>query len=154
MDGLATSSASVPDGEEVSAHLTLESILDGDLTVTGVVVAPWIGECRRCLRPVRGELRSPIRELFEPARAGGPLDEDSYLLEGEQVDLEAPIRDVVLLNLPLAPLCAESCAGPDPDAHPVSVEGVPRSERGSADPVERAAEADERWAPLRDLKFD
>lgn len=141
----------MPDGEDVSALVTLESILDGRLTVTGVVVAPWEGECRRCLRPVRGELRAQVRELFEPKRPGGPADEDSYVLDGEQVDLEPLTRDGVLLGLPLAPLCSESCAGPDPEAHPVSVEGRTGAENGSG---ELPAEADDRWAALRDLKFD
>ena len=119
----------------MTARITLESILDGALTVTGRVTAPWAGECRRCLREVKGELVAELREVFEPRAIEG----ETYPLLGDRADLEPMLRDAVLLTLPLAPLCEDACAGPDPEAHPVSVQG------------DAPAEPDSRWAALRDL---
>jgi uncharacterized protein len=76
------------------------------------------------------------------------VDGDTYPLEGDVVDLAPMVRDVALLALPLAPLCAPDCRGPDPDAHPVAlaVEAEPDDVDGPA--------ADRRWAPLAGLRLD
>lgn len=141
LEGLQTSTAQVPDDADVDVQVTLESILDGAVTATGTVSAPWVGECRRCLKEVTGTLVADVREVFSPR----PLqDEDVYPLDGDHVDLAPMARDAVLLHLPLAPLCTEVCAGPDPEGHPVSVEGE-SGEGGAADP---------RWSALGELRFD
>jgi uncharacterized protein len=142
----------VPDDADVTARLTLESILDGALTATGIVSAPWIGECRRCLREVHGVATAEVREVFEPrgrweAGSGSSAPEEhegeTYPLDGDHPDLEPLVRDAVLLTLPLAPLCEDACVGPDPDEHPVVV---------AEDPD--AVEPDPRWGALGQLKFD
>jgi uncharacterized protein len=48
-----------------------------------------------------------VQELFEAT----PLDGETYPLEHDHVDLALPIRDAVLLELPIAPLCRADCAG-------------------------------------------
>ena len=41
-----------------------------------------------------------------------PTDEgETYPLDGDQIDLEPMVRDAVLLELPLGPLCGDDCAG-------------------------------------------
>jgi uncharacterized protein len=138
LDGLVLTSSRVPDGAELVITGVLESVSEG-MTATGTVVAPFVGECRRCLGEVHGQLEAPFREVFEPH----PVEGETYKLEGDEVDLEQMVRDAVLLALPLAPLCAEDCAGPAPDIIPVVV----------AD--DAAVEApDPRWAALDALKFD
>ena len=52
------------------------------------------------------------------------------------------VRDAVLLALPLAPLCADACAGPAPDEFPT---GPVATEEQPVDP---------RWAALTQLEFD
>ena len=141
---LAVSSAGVPDDAVVDADLTLEFLVDGRLTATGAIEAPWRGTCRRCLEPVDGVATVHVQEVFE--RQPVP-DAETYRLDGDRVDLEPMIRDAVLLALPLAPLCRPDCPGPDPE-RPVTIEGEePAVETGEAPP-------DPRWATLRDLKFD
>jgi uncharacterized protein len=90
----------------------LDSI-DGGIEVTAVVTAPWVGECRRCLEPVDGELRCEVREMYRSRREGEAPDEDeeTYPLVGEQIDLEPLVCDALLLELPIAPLCREDCKG-------------------------------------------
>jgi uncharacterized protein len=143
LPGLATTIAAVPDDADVDAHLMLESILDGAVTVTGSISAPWAGECRRCLRNVEGLLVTEVREVYAPPKSAPSEDDETYPLTGDLVDLEPLVRDAVLLALPLAPLCDDGCAGPDPDAHPVRVAG-----EGDDD-----APLDPRWAALGELEL-
>jgi uncharacterized protein len=79
----------------------------GAVVVSGTVTAPWRGPCRRCLADADGTVRIDVREVFEDE----PDPEQTYLLEGDRLDLEPLARDAVLLELPLAPLCREECAG-------------------------------------------
>lgn len=142
---LGITSARVPDGAEVVVDATLEAI-EGGVTVSGTVTAPWEGECRRCLEPVTGTVEAPLSEVFEPH----PTEGETYPLEGDEVDLEPVVRDAVLLGLPLAPLCREDCPGPAPDAFPTTVEGEgPEAEAGDEEPPR-----DPRWAALDELRLD
>jgi uncharacterized protein len=136
LDDLAISTASVAAGTPVDIHLVLESI-GGPLTATGTVGAHWTGACRRCLEPVTGYAQAAVQEIFE-AR---PTEGETYLLAGDQIDLEPMVRDAVLLALPLAPLCTDDCRGPAPDAFP------------TGPPDEDAPTPDPRWAALRDLEL-
>ncbi|MGH9124062.1 MAG: YceD family protein [Acidimicrobiales bacterium] len=114
LSGLAITSSAVPAGAPVTVDADLE-IVDGGVVVTGTVSGPWVGECRRCLRPVSGQLAATVREVYERApRSHGDEhgDEiDTYPLTGDVVDLAPLARDAVFLELPLAPLCRDDCAG-------------------------------------------
>lgn len=134
---LAISSASVPEGGQVQVDVELESISNG-IVAEGTVRAPWVGECRRCLRPVEGELDASVREIFDVH----PTEGETYPLEDDTVDLEPMVRDAVLLALPLAPLCGPDCEGPAPEAFPT----------GPSTESERPP--DPRWAALDELRFD
>ena len=138
LDGLAVSTARVPDGAPVHVDLVLES-LSSALTATGTVRVAWEGACRRCLDPVEGETEADVTaEVFERR----PTEGETYPLVGEQIDLEPLVRDAVLLALPLAPLCADDCLGPAPEEFPTGA------------PVDGEAPRDPRWAALDDLSFE
>jgi uncharacterized protein len=115
--------------------------------VLGTVVAPWTGECRRCLEDVVGELRIEVSEVFESRATPG----ETYPIDGDEVDLEPVVRDAVLLHLPLAPLCRENCLGPAPEAFPAVVDGVGVEGVGvEGEPPPK----DPRWAALDVLRGD
>jgi uncharacterized protein len=143
LPGLAVTSAHVPDGEAVGVDLELEALSNG-LVATGTVHVPWEGECRRCLRHVRGETEAEVREIFEPR----PVEGETYPLADDTVDLEPLVRDAVLLALPLAPLCGPDCKGPAPDDFPTGVAEEEPAEAGDEVP------SDPRWAALDALRFD
>ncbi len=87
--------------------------LDGGIEVEGSVSSEWEGECRRCLSSVRGVITCEVRELFRPRRRHEKPgdDEETYPLESEMLDLRPLVRDALLLELPVAPLCKDDCAG-------------------------------------------
>jgi uncharacterized protein len=128
----------IPGGSLASSHLELESLSDG-LVVSGTVTAPWEGICRRCLRPLTGELVAQVREVFSHT----PVDDDVYPLTGEQLDLEPMVRDVLLLELPLAPLCQADCQGLCP---------VCGADRNEVDCGHDDRPTDPRWAGLDALR--
>jgi uncharacterized protein len=126
-------------GDDVVAEVVLEA--QGDtVTVTGTVTAGWEGACRRCLEATGGVVTVEVSEVFEH----DPVEGETYLLGPDLLDLAPALREALALALPLAPLCDDSCAGPDPEAHPVATAGDDEDE----------PPADPRWAALDVLRFD
>lgn len=140
IDDLATMGSSVPEGGEVSVEVTLSSY-PGGVMASGTVEAPWTGECRRCGGPVAGEVRSEVRERYVP-EDGTDADDEAYPLADDELDLEPLARDAVLLELPLAPLCAEDCLGLCPQC------GVNRNEEACS----CQQPTDPRWSALDALR--
>jgi len=140
LPGLTVIESRVPDDALVTVDVTVQ-VAEGAVVAHGTVSAPWVGVCRRCLRPAAGEIETEVRELFEPDGDG----DDTYPLRGDQVDLEPLARDAVLLGLPLAPLCTEGCLGLCP---------ICGANRNEGDCGHRDQPTDPRWAGLDVLKAD
>ncbi len=112
----------VPAGAELQLAVQLEGVTEGVL-VTAQVTAPLAGECARCLEPFTSAIEVRLQELFElrtkpaapdgaPQAAGQLAEPDGYQLDGSGLlDLEAALRDSLVLELPLSPLCSADCAG-------------------------------------------
>jgi len=98
----------VPEGEPVELEVQLEEVSDGVL-VTAAVTAPLAGECARCLDEFTSSVRVGFQELF--SAQAQESDDDGYLLDGDLLDLEPALRDALVLELPLSPLCADDCQG-------------------------------------------
>ena len=140
LDDLEVLGSVVPEGAAVSLDVRLEAVNDG-VVVKGTVAAPWLGECRRCLRPVEGRLSVEVLEVFEEE----PVEGETSKLDVDRIDLEPLAREAVLLELPLAPLCADDCPGLCP---------MCGAELDGADCGHTIAPRDERWAALDQLTFD
>ena len=108
--------ARVPVGADLELEVQLEGVAEGVL-VTANVTVPLAGECARCLEPFASATTVRFQELFTAApepdsEAGQPDSEESYLLDvSGYLDLEAALRDAVVLELPLSPLCEDGCQG-------------------------------------------
>ncbi len=137
IDDLQCVGSTVPAGGCVEADVTLISMLGG-IEVTGTVTAPWSGECRRCLESASGTMAVAVRELYTDDGDG----EDTYPLPNDDLDLEPLVRDAVLLELPLVPLCRSDCLGLCPSC------GVNRNEEQCS----CTEEGDSRWAALDVLR--
>lgn len=150
---------SIPDYEAIDLELRLEAVADGIL-ISGTVAAEAIGECTRCLDPVEISIDEKFQELFlyevdyrqksqkkkSIRKEEDLLDEESDLvkfMDGELVDLEPCVRDAIILNLPINPLCEPDCLGLCPEC------GI----KWTLLPADHAhARADIRWAGLEGWK--
>jgi uncharacterized protein len=94
---------------KLQENILLQGRLDGEVML----------ECSRCLESYVQPLHMELELEFQPSVAvltGEPLpppeDDSIYLIDGHHMlDLEEPIREHVLLNLPMRPLCRPDCAG-------------------------------------------
>jgi uncharacterized protein len=100
----------VPPGSEITLDLRLEAVMEGVL-VSGPVHAEARGECARCLDPMTVPVDVELLELYAYPGRDAPEDDDIGHLVGDFIDLEARLRDAVVLGLPLRPVCFEDCPG-------------------------------------------
>lgn len=75
-------------------------------------------ECSRCLEDARTPIATRIAEEFFPRvdlRTGAAVQRpegDGYMItEAHELDLSEPIRQAVLLEQPMKPLCSADCRG-------------------------------------------
>jgi uncharacterized protein len=111
--GLGLDLIGVPDGASLELDLRLESVTEGVL-VTGMVTAPLTGQCGRCLDPITDEIDVSVCELFaypDSVTDETTEEDEVHRTDGEYLDVEPMVRDVVVLALPWTPLCRPDCAG-------------------------------------------
>ncbi|MEX0848528.1 MAG: DUF177 domain-containing protein [Ilumatobacteraceae bacterium] len=124
--------------EPVEIHLVLESLIGG-VVVNGGVDATWHGTCRRCAMPAAGSLHCDVHELYQSV----VTDPEAFELTGDQLDLEPMVREVLILDAPVSPLCRADCAGLCPGC------GIDRNTATCDCKVEPD---DSPWSALDDLK--
>ncbi len=151
MGEIVLKSANVRSAVSVSLDLDLEVLADG-LCLTGGIRTQWTGECRRCLDEVEGTIEVALDEIFEVR----PTEGETYPLGYDTVNIEPAVRDTLVLNMPMTPLCADDCVGPDPERFPTSSsDGAGGTSGGEADAAgEEEKRIDPRWAALADITFD
>ena len=132
--------ARLPADGLVAIELRLESLSDG-IVVDGRISVPWSADCRRCLEPARGVTVSEVHELYQVVLT----DPDAFEIVGDQIDLRPLVRDLALLDAPIAPICSATCAG---------LCAVCGSNRNT-DPCScNTATVDPRWAGLEGFHVD
>jgi uncharacterized protein len=133
------------EGADLLLDLRLESVVEGVLA-TGRVSGSLVGECVRCLDPVEVEVDADFQELFYydlEDLSAEELEEAVSVVE-ELVDVEPLVRDALMLDLPLQPLCEPDCPGLCAQC------GAPLAE----DPDHHHDAVDPRWAALSALTGD
>jgi uncharacterized protein len=123
---------------------------DADVIVAGTLDVPLTIPCARCLEPVDFRVSKPIAAIAvlpkKVAPAGSDYEftaeeADMIPYDGENVVLDDLVRDELVLETPMYPLCSEDCPG---IAAPLgSSETVSQPEADTVDP---------RLAPLLRLK--
>lgn len=121
-EGMGIPVIGVPTGANIELSIDLQAVGEGIL-VTGSAVMPVSGECSRCLEQIEYDDDVDITALFAypPTDSRGRVieqdddsadaDEQLWVEADDHIDLEGPLRDAVVLGLPLAPLCEEDCPG-------------------------------------------
>jgi uncharacterized protein len=111
-----------------------------DVVVHGTLDASLTVPCARCLEPAKLTVHAELGVLFVPASrlgsAGGNERElsqeeaDTLPFDGEKVVLDDLVRDELVLEIPMIPLCSEDCPGmsptPDHEASPADKPIDPR----------------------------
>ncbi|MBT4949799.1 MAG: YceD family protein [Candidatus Nanopelagicales bacterium] len=142
--------AKVAPASKMPAQIRIESVLDGvlvNLDFDFEVEA----ECARCLEPVMWTDHSRVTELFlyeetdSRGRVVQACDDASeeltfFYVQDDAVDLLDSVRDAIVLDLPLSPLCRPDCLGICPQCGD-KLEGVPHDH----------ATTDHRWSALEGL---
>ncbi len=101
---------------QVSADVTL-SRRDRDIFVKGVVKFTHRLQCARCLREILRPREEKIQILYTPSRLLDTelelteADVNTLFYEGDLIDLEQPIRDAIVLSMPMKLLCKPDCKG-------------------------------------------
>ena len=135
---LGVGAISVVTGSIIDVSARFESVHEGILA-TGEVDADAEGQCSRCLDPIKLVVEVDFQELF----AYSGTEEDEFLVQDDQIDLEQVIRDAVVLSLPFQPVCSADCLGLCPEC------GVKLAE----DPNHvHDVLIDSRWNELKKLK--
>ncbi len=125
---------------------------DDVILVSGRAHIDLQATCSRCLTPVPVTLDTPITVTLFPrgeepqAGTDGQVDEADMGIatyDDDEIDLSAVVHDEVFLELPMSPLCSESCAGLCPSCgHDLN-----------AGPCGCAPATDDRWQALKRIKL-
>ena len=128
--GIGDSIVGIKEGEPVHVSGQFDSIVDG-LIFTGRLVAPFVSECTRCLKPIDEDWPVDVTVFF-PYESGqdkatgkggkSKKDDEIDIIAGEDES-----EDTLVESLPLQPLCRPDCRGlcsqcgadlnEDPDHH-------------------------------------
>jgi uncharacterized protein len=109
LSGVSTALAVLQD-DPIDAQLRAESVVEGIL-VTGKVHGLARFNCARCLKELEGDVDLEVCEMFVAPGHEAPPEEDSYKIDGLEMNLAPMLRDAVALALPLNPICKMDCAG-------------------------------------------
>jgi len=90
----------------LEADLVLHPV-SGGVAVTGRVRFTTKDTCYRCLAETLSDRDTSVGALFD----GASDDDESYPLEGHDIDVSQMLRDEVMLSLPIVEDCGDDCPG-------------------------------------------
>jgi uncharacterized protein len=143
------------DATQVTGHAKVTRIGDG-LLVQGDVAADVEVECSRCLERISMPVEGTLEEHYQPTVdvvTGAPVNRADYEVNDAAFDIDAnhmmdlsePVRQALLVSMPMKPLCRADCRGLCPQCGANWNEG----------PCDcRSESVDNRWSGLRELRLD
>ena len=73
-------------------------------------------ECRRCISPFEVDITTTLELLFAiGSESSEQREADERFYDGETLDLSEDVRQSLTLEIPLWPLCSETCEGLCPE---------------------------------------
>lgn len=110
---------------DVEASVRLLRTTDGILA-TGQARGQALLECVRCLEPFDQPFDVAVEQLYRPlidVRGGEPIEydddartEEAQPIDGShELDLSEALRQAILVELPMRPVCGDECPGWDED---------------------------------------
>lgn len=89
-----------------------------EIVVSGEVTTEVELQCSRCLKIFKRDLELPVEVVYHPLEEigveGHGLRDDELdmgFYKGEELDLKELLREQLLLNIQMKPLCSEECKG-------------------------------------------
>ena len=124
--------------------------LSESLSASGKSTFGISGDCARCSEPITRQFETEFTFVFQtgkPRDMTGDEDETLIWLEegSDELDLGKEVRDYILLEIPINPVCEQYESGTCPNL--AVVEEIESKASG-------AEAVDPRWAALRDAKLD
>lgn len=90
-----------------------------ELVINGKIEVDIELQCSRCLKDFRSMLTVPVNVMYNPVE--NLKDEEKHELKvdeldmgfysGDELDLSDLVKEQIILNLPMKPLCNNSCKG-------------------------------------------
>lgn len=118
----------------------------GTVFVEGFVFSRVTLECCRCLKEFPCNMRIPFRRLFQRRTVDEKeIDDDEIdwiTPDALSINLIPTVRETIILEIPMKPLCSEGCEGLCPHCGHNLNEGPCGCHSEEIDP---------RWEPLRNL---
>lgn len=140
------------EARDLKGNVKVTRLADG-LLVQGDVRANAQLECSRCLDDISLPVDASLEEQFQPTvdvETGRPIkraeyeeDDNAFMINANHLmDLTEPVRQALLVALPMRPLCRVDCKGLCPEC------GV---NRNYTDCGHKPDTTDNRWEALREL---
>jgi len=134
-----------------SAQLLNRSL--GEIRMQGELRVEIEGVCDRCAEPAKQAVENRFDLLYVPAEEAASGGEDEIdqagtevgYYEGNGIELNEVLREVVLLALPMQMVCMDECRGVCP---------VCGQNQNQGDCVCEPESADDRWSKLKALRAE
>ena len=85
---------------------------DNNICVTADITSALSVECRRCVKPFEVDVTTTLNLFFSFSNeASDPDEADVRFYDGETLDISEDTRQALLLEIPMWPLCSETCEG-------------------------------------------
>jgi uncharacterized protein len=148
--GIDHSDCALTDSVKVCGKLTK---IERDVCFTGYVEAPILVTCTRCLKQFPLQVKNKVQAYFVPREKQyspgseveiSETDIEEEVYEEGRIELYGPIRDQILLEVPLILLCQENCKGICPECG--------RDRNSDPCKCENGGDIDPRFAELQKLK--
>ena len=97
----------------VSVNLRAQIAGSGEIVVRGQVEGVLRGECRRCLDPLRTDVRQDVTLVYAPEDllAGEEADVRPIPARARELDLGEAVREELVLNVDPFVVCKPDCKG-------------------------------------------
>ena len=85
---------------------------DDNVYVTANIETNILVECGRCITPFEVDITTTVEQLFSIGSESLEQSEaDERYYDGETVDISEDVRRALVLEIPVWPLCSETCKG-------------------------------------------
>jgi uncharacterized protein len=137
------------------------SLVEHRVRAKGFVETIAEAECVRCLKVVEVPLRGMLDIFYEnnpalqtpEALLGAGEDENLYWFDGEVIHPEEQLREALMIELPMLPLCSPDCKGLCAQCGADLNEGLCACARGERE-AEEEVEANDWKAMLRKIRLE